>query len=149
MKPFIGNLNKLHTGSDESVFINSIGSILEEYEEAMNITHYHHHEKSEMTYDKDNRSQILTESLRGEIKVACPFRKKKSTFLMMLGINEKNNELVKILQALRTRSNPPQNQLPKKPEGDKPVGPNASQKASTSQPNASAHAKQPEKADQV
>ena len=102
-----------------------------------------------MTYDKDNRSQILTESLRGEIKVACPFRKKKSTFLMMLGINEKNNELVKILQALRTRSNPPQNQLPKKPEGDKPVGPNASQKASTSQPNASAHAKQPEKADQV
>lgn len=48
--------------------------------------------------------------MKGDVKNGIPFRKKKSNFLDILDINERNNELVKILQALRSKntSNMPQ-----------------------------------------
>lgn len=63
--------------------------------------------------------------MKGEVKNGIPFRKKKSKFIFYVhpDINERNNELVKILQALRSKntSNMPQPGTQKSlPEPSKP-----------------------------
>lgn len=54
--------------------------------------------------------EYVQNNMKGDVKNGIPFRKKKSNFLDILDINERNNELVKILQALRSKntSNMPQ-----------------------------------------
>lgn len=42
--------------------------------------------------------------MKGDVKSGIPFRRKKSNFILNSDINERNNELVKILQALRSKN---------------------------------------------
>ena len=61
--------------------------------------------------------------MKGEVKNGIPFRKKKSNFYVNSDINERNNELVKILQALRSKNTsnmPPPGTQKSLPEPSKP-----------------------------
>ena len=40
LKPLASNLNKLHTGPEETELIDSINKMLDEYEEARDVVHY-------------------------------------------------------------------------------------------------------------